>query len=113
MKIDKELSKGSISLLILKILSERDGYGYEIIRQLEEKSAQAFSLKEGTLYPILHALESKGYIESYWEESDSLRKRKFYHITKQGLHALQEKQKEWEYFTESVSKVLRGAVCVG
>jgi len=113
MKIDKELLKGSTWLLILKILSEKDDYGYQIIKELEKKSDNVFSLKEGTLYPILHALESKALIESYWEESESLRKRKFYHITKQGRTHLDEKQKEWNHFTESVNKVLRGAVCAG
>jgi Predicted transcriptional regulators len=110
MKIDKELSKGSTLLLILKILSEHDGYGYQIVKELQSKSDNAFSLKEGTLYPILHALESKQLIESYWEDSDSLRKRKYYHITKKGHEQLREKQREWDYFTNSVNKVLRGAV---
>jgi PadR family transcriptional regulator PadR len=110
MKIDKELSKGSTLLLILKILSEQDGYGYQIVKELENKSDNAFLLKEGTLYPILHALESKELIESYWEDSDSLRKRKYYHITKQGQDHLKEKQREWDYFTASVNKVLRRAV---
>ena len=110
MKIDKELSKGSTLLLILKILSEQDGYGYQIVKELENKSDNAFSLKEGTLYPILHALENKELVESYWEDSDSLRKRKYYHITKKGQERLKEKQKEWDYFTKSVNKVLRGAV---
>lgn len=113
MKIDKELSKGSNWMLVLKILSEKDSYGYELIKELERRSENAFSLKEGTLYPILHALEKKGLIESYWENSGSARKRKFYHITKKGHTCFEEKQKEWAYFTSSVNKVLKGAVYDG
>ncbi len=53
-------------------------YGYEMIKELELRSEQVFSLKEGTLYPILHALEAEDLIESYWEETESQRKRKYY-----------------------------------
>ncbi len=57
MKINKELMKGSTTLLVLRLLETENMYGYEMIKDLKERSENVFELKEGTLYPILHALE--------------------------------------------------------
>lgn len=108
MKYSKELLKGSTHLLILSILKKEDLYGYRIIRELECASENAFEMTEGTLYPILHALEKEGALESYWYEIDG-RNRKYYHITKKGLKMLAEKQEEWVSFSNSVTKVLNYA----
>lgn len=108
MKYSKELLKGSTHLLILSILKKEDLYGYRIIRELECASENAFEMTEGTLYPILHALEKEDALESYWHEIDG-RNRKYYHITKKGLKMLAEKQEEWVSFSNSVTKVLNYA----
>ena len=105
MKISKELIKGSTALLVLSVLREGDLYGYRIIKELEDRSEKVFELKEGTLYPILHALEQENCLEAYWQEFDG-RKRKYYHITKKGLKKLAEKQSEWKLYSGSVDKVL-------
>ena len=60
MAIDKSLISGSTSMLILRLLEEKDMYGYEMIETLEKKSNNIFTLKAGTLYPLLHSLEEKG-----------------------------------------------------
>ena len=82
-------------------------YGYEMIKQLKETSEDIFELKEGTLYPILHALEEKRYITSYWDESSG-KKRKYYSITKKGQEVLREKETQWRIFSHGVNKVLGG-----
>lgn len=105
MKISKELIKGSTSMLVMSVLKQSDMYGYRIIKEIERQSEDVFVLKEGTLYPILHALEEESYLESYWEESEG-RKRKYYHLTHKGAKQLTEKQKEWKTFSASVNKVL-------
>lgn len=105
MKYSKELVKGSTSLLILSILKRNDLYGYRIIRELEIASDNEFEMTEGTLYPILHALEKDGCLDSYWQEFDG-RNRKYYHITRKGLRELGKEKKEWESFSKSVEKVL-------
>lgn len=107
MKIDKELLKGSTTMLILNLLKQEDMYGYQMIKKLKETSENVFELKEGTLYPILHTLEEKGYITSYWDESSS-KKRKYYSITKKGKDVLKEKETEWKIFSNGVNKVLGG-----
>lgn len=108
MKISKELISGSIPLMVLSVVKNEDMYGYKIIRELEVRSENVFSFKEGTLYPILHALEKEKLLESYWVTAEG-RKRKYYHITKKGAKRLAEKEKEFEEFSVSVSKVLNYA----
>lgn len=109
MKINKELLKGSTSMLILSILEEKNMYGYQMIKELEKKSNNIFELKEGTLYPILHLLEEKNYISSYWDESTS-KKRKYYSITKDGRKILKSKKEEWKFYTTGVNHVIGGVL---
>lgn len=106
--IDKELLKGCVPLMVLHLFREDDLYGYQIIKRLEELSAGAFLFKDGTLYPVLHALEKSGHIKSYWQSSDSGRKRKYYHITETGRIHLDERVRDWLFFTRSVNLVLQG-----
>ena len=65
MELDKSLVSGSMALLVMKLLEGRDMYGYQMIEELAQRSNDTFALKAGTLYPILHALEADGSIESY------------------------------------------------
>lgn len=109
MKVSKELLKGSTVILILKILERRPMYGYEMIKDIERHSEGVFRLREGTLYPILHSLESQGMVESYWS-SEGSRPRKYYRITDKGLGRLQEKQNEWVTFRSAIDRMLGGAV---
>lgn len=106
MKIDKELLKGSTTTLVLSLLNRRPMYGYEIIKVIELKSNGIFSFKEGTLYPILHSLEGKLMIESYWNESEGGRRRKYYKITEKGKLHMEDKKDEWSLFRQAVDKIL-------
>ena len=107
MKISKELLKGSTTMLILNLLKDNNMYGYEMIKKLKEKSENVFELKEGTLYPILHGFEEKGFIVSYWDESNA-KKRKYYAITDKGKKQLKEKKEEWKLFSNGINQVLGG-----
>lgn len=108
MKISKELVSGSIPIMVLSVIEKEDMYGYRIIKEIEKRSDDVFSLKEGTLYPILHSLEKEELVESYWEVAEG-RKRKYYNITRKGTKKLQEKKQEFETFSVSVGKVLNFA----
>ena len=110
MAISKELLKGTTTLLILQLLKEGDKYGYEMVKELGTRSQDVFTLKEGTLYPILHNLESEGMIEAYWEETASTRKRKYYRITKKGTKLLKEKKTEWQIYSKNVANIIGGGV---
>ena len=63
------MKKGVLEILVLKFLSQEEKYGYQLISELKERSGGMFSLKEGTLYPILYRLEEDGLVESRWSEA--------------------------------------------
>lgn len=107
MKLSKELLKGSTDMLVLSILENESMYGYQMIKKLREKSNNIFNLQEGTLYPILHNLESKDYITSYWDTTNS-KKRKYYTITKDGKKYLKDKKEEWKIFSNGINDVVGG-----
>ena len=110
MTIDKTLLAGSTATLILKLLDGQDMYGYLIIEELARRSDNTFQLKAGTLYPLLHGLEKKGLLESYEQNADSARIRKYYHLTNKGRKFLKEKTAEWKEYSSAVSKVLEGGL---
>lgn len=105
MQIDKSLMSGSLSMLILKLLSEKDMYGYEMIEVLRSRSQNVFELKAGTLYPLLHNLEDKGFLIAY-EQEYAGKIRKYYKLTKDGSKQLEKKRSEWKSYTEAVTQVL-------
>ena len=80
----------------------------EMIAELEARSDHTFTLKEGTLYPILHTLEKDGAVKSYEKEAPTGRMRKYYRITRKGLRLLDEKKEEWVEFTHTVNAILAG-----
>lgn len=108
--MDKKMMAMGTTMLVLKLLEEEDLYGYQIIRKLGERSNNVFSLKEGTLYPILHGLEEQDAVESYERTAETGRVRKYYHLTKNGKRLLKEKQKEWDIYEKAIHDVLRGGV---
>lgn len=105
MPIDKSLISGSTSMLLLRLLEEKDMYGYEMIETLEKKSNNVFTLKAGTLYPLLHSLEEKSYLTSYEDEVNG-KTRKYYSITKSGRKYLKNKKDEWNEYQSAVLNVL-------
>ena len=105
MATDRTWLSGSMGMLILKLLSEKDMYGYEMIDTLRQRSQNVFELKAGTLYPLLHGLEEKHYLTSY--EQEVLGKvRKYYRITREGRGYLEKKKGEWQEYSRAVANVL-------
>lgn len=103
--MEKSLMSGNMTMLILKLLSEKDMYGYEMIDTLRKKSQNVFELKAGTLYPLLHGLEDKNLLTVY--EKECLGKvRKYYSITNSGRKLLEKKTEEWKEYTTAVTNVL-------
>lgn len=108
MSIDKKLVTRSTSMLLLKLLQSEDMYGYQMIEELARRSDQTFSLKAGTLYPLLHDLQQQGMIDVYERTADTGRLRKYYSLTKEGRQTLVAKEAEWNGFATAVNKVLSG-----
>lgn len=101
-----ELKRGSIQLCLLALLSREQKYGFQIIKELRELSDGYFDLKEGTLYPALHRLEKKGYLESRWVMQTEGLPRKYYRLTGKGAEVLIEAKKEWERMIKGCKNVL-------
>ena len=106
-KADKNLLSGSTTLLVLSLLSSGDKYGYEMIAELEARSDHTFTLKEGTLYPILHTLEKDGAVKSYEKEAPTGRMRKYYRLTRRGAAVLREEAAAWQTYSGAVNAVLQ------
>lgn len=104
--LNKSLMGGSTALMVMHLLSEKDMYGYEIVSELEKRSENFFSLKEGTLYPVLHGLEKDGYATSYNELAETGKQRKYYTLTKKGISALEQKKAEWKRYSRGVNTVI-------
>ena len=105
MAIERSLMSGSITMLVLKLLSEKDMYGYEMIDTLRKRSENVFELKAGTLYPMLLGLEDKGMLTVYEKEYMG-KVRKYYSITKQGKKLLEQKEQDWREYSTAVSNIL-------
>ena len=108
MKADKNLLSGCTELLVLSLVAPGDRYGYEMIAALEAKSDHTFSMKEGTLYPVLHQLEKAGALKSYEKAAPSGRMRKYYQITPKGRRLLGEKRAQWRQFRDLVDAISAG-----
>jgi PadR family transcriptional regulator PadR len=104
--LDTELAKGTLSLLILSLLSRRAMYGYEIAATVQRDTGGVFVWKEGSLYPSLHKLQAEGCLKGEWEQSEEGRKRRYYHLTPKGRAVLKEKVQAWEELTGAVESIL-------
>ncbi len=102
-KMDREIMKGSIDILLLNLLSEKDMYGYEMVKVLKDKSDQLYNMGEGTLYPALKRMEKKQWLHSYWSEVEQGR-RKYYQITDEGSAILEKKLEEWNSIHKLITK---------
>ncbi len=107
-RYEKQLKKGVLEILVLKLLETEEKYGYQLIQQMREESEGMFTLKEGTLYPILYRLEEEGLVSSRWSEPKGREvARKYYEITVQGRTTLTKLIELWDAFSGQVSVMLR------
>lgn len=104
-----DMRKGSTTVLVLTLLAERPMYGYQLVKELEQRSGGYFNLKEGTLYPALHRLEKDGLVRSEWEVTDQGPARKYYHLTDKGRRSLDKSADEWGTFARKLLTVLDSA----
>jgi PadR family transcriptional regulator PadR len=100
-----ETLKGHLDFLLLAILADDPAHGYRIIGELTRRSAGAFDLPEGTVYPALHRLEQSGLLASAWADGTG-RRRRVYRLTARGRRALAASRREWQGFTKAVEAVV-------
>lgn len=105
-----EPAKNNTESLLLFLISQQPMYGYQIIRELENKSEGYFRFKEGTLYPALHRLENMELIEGEWQQLPAAcRRRRYYSITEKGNSLLALKQTEWQDFLKAMNLIIQPA----
>lgn len=100
------LLHGTLDVLVLKTLAGGARHGYGIARFLEEATAGAVAIEEGSLYPALYRLERRGLLAADWRDTETGRRAKFYRLTRAGRSELVRETKAWAEFTAAVSRVL-------
>ena len=109
MPTDLDLLQGTLDVLVLKTLSWGPRHGYAIARWIRDTTAEELQIEEGALYPALHRMERKGWIESEWVLSDTNRRAKFYQLTTAGRQQLRAQTSTWTRYVSAVGKVLQQA----
>lgn len=101
-----DLLQGTLDLLILKTLTWGPAHGYAIARWIEQLTGEVLKIGEGSLYPALHRLEERQWVEAKWELSDTKRRTKVYRLTAEGRAQLRTESGTWKQFVQAVGKVL-------
>lgn len=104
-----DLLQGTLDMLILQIAALGPVHGYAIAQRLQQISKDALQVQQGSLYPALHRLEAKAWLQAEWRTTDTGRDAKFYNLTRKGRQQLDSERAYWERLTEAVSLVLRTA----
>ena len=106
-KYERQMKKGVLDMLVLKLLETEPKYGYQIIQEMKEKSEEIFLLKDGTLYPILYRLEDDGMVVSLWSEAEGKQvPRKYYVITENGREALSQMEAIWKRISSGILNIM-------
>ena len=101
-----DLLQGTLDLLILKTLSWGPAHGYAVARWIEQLTGEVLRIGEGSLYPALHRLEDRGWIDAEWGTSENNRKAKFYQLTKAGQRQLSNEAASWRRFATAIDAVM-------
>jgi PadR family transcriptional regulator, regulatory protein PadR len=104
-----EFLKGTLDMLILKIVALGPIHGYAISQRIQQISKDFFQVPQGSLYPALHRLEDRGWVKAEWKESDTGRDAKFYSLTRKGRKQLETEVANWGHVSAAVAMILRTA----
>lgn len=104
--VSRELKRGTIELVLLTLLGERERYGYEIVAAIDEKSGGRLEVRDGTLYPVLYRLEDAGFVVPRWENPERGVPRKYYRITDEGKEEARRLRAEWRDFAAALDAIL-------
>jgi PadR family transcriptional regulator, regulatory protein PadR len=104
-----EFLKGTLDMLILKVVALGPIHGYAISQRIQQISKDYFQVQQGSLYPALHRLENRGWLGAEWRATDTGREAKFYALTKKGRKQLDTEMATWERMSDAVALILRTA----
>jgi PadR family transcriptional regulator PadR len=102
-----DLVQGTLDLLILKALTLGPMHGWSIAQQIRGRSKDVLQVQQGSLYPALHKLETHGFIEAEWRESENNRRAKYYALTPKGRQHLENEEASWERLSKAISRFIR------
>jgi transcriptional regulator len=102
-----DVLQGTLDMLILKALSLEAMHGWGISQRIQQISRDVLQINQGSLYPALHRLERRAWIESDWGTSENNRRAKYYRLTSLGKKHLAEERASWQRFTLAVARVLQ------
>jgi len=108
-QVKAEFLKGAVDLLILKVVALGPIHGYAISQRIQQISNDYFQVPQGTLYPALHRLENRGWLDAEWRTTDTGREAKFYSLTKKGRKHAEAEMASWERMSHAVALILRTA----
>ncbi|MDE5557335.1 MAG: PadR family transcriptional regulator [Ruminococcus sp.] len=106
MRVRENLKRGTVEMVLLHLLNEREMYGYEILSEMRERSGGQFAIKDGSMYPILYRMIDKGFIEDEQVLVGRRRTRVYYHITETGKAHLKELVEEYHIITKGINELL-------
>lgn len=101
-RIRSKIARGSAELAILTLLNERPLYGFQIAKEIEERTQGALCFTMASLYPMLYELEKHGLVEAHWENNESGRDRRYYNLTSAGKKQLTPLRREWAAFFKAL-----------
>ena len=104
-----EFLKGTLDMLILKVVALGSIHGYAISQRIQQISKDYFQVQQGSLYPALHRLENRGWLSAEWKATGTGRDAKFYALTKKGRKQLDAEMATWERMSDAVALILRTA----
>jgi len=105
--VSSQIKKGSAELAVLSVVAEAPLHGYEIAKRIREDTGGMVTFDVAALYPILYSMEKKGWVEGYWEESESGRRRRCYRLTTDGKKRLVPLRREWRDFFRGLNRLSR------
>jgi len=105
-RITSDLLRGHTDTMVLRLLSEADRYGYEIVKLLADRSGGQYQLKEATMYSSVRRLEADGDIEWYWGDGSQGGRRKYFRITEKGMTTYARNKRNWEFAKRVLDKLL-------
>lgn len=104
-----DLPQGTLDLLILKVVALGPIHGYAIAQRIQQISRDVLQVQQGSLYPALHRLENRGWLEAEWRDTETGREAKFYALTRAGRKQLAQESQEWARLSEAIQLILRTA----
>ena len=103
-----DFPQGTLEMLILRVLSSEANHGFGISQKIHVLSKEVLKVEEGSMYPALHRMQERGWIESEWGKTENNRRAKFYKLTRIGEKRLGDEAESWETLVQAIGDVLKG-----